>query len=177
MNRIGLPQRYSVVSRRSVLVLVICLSILACLLAVSHELAITRLRVSEGKIAMASATVRPYVVISHPVEDWERDLYNRFKAERLAPWQLGNELSKMWGISLRDVDVDAWRERMDVDASSLELFGVWFWVPSAGILRSFYRAYGEYVILLGASAYVAYYAYLKPLLGQRGVGARGETHK
>ena len=172
-----MSQRSRTVSRRSVLVLVLCLSILVCLLAVSHGLAVTRLKVSEDKIAMASPTVRPYVVISHPVEDWERDLYDRFKTEKSAPGQLGNELSKIWGTSLKDVDVDAWRERMDVDVNSLELFGVWFWIPGAGVLRSFDRAYGEYTILLGASACVAYYAYLKPLLRQRGVSARGETHK
>jgi len=165
------------ISRKLTLVLILCLSMLVCLLTVSHGLAVTKLKVSEGQIARASPWVRSYVVMSHPVEDWERDLYDRFKAGGLSVPQLGYELSMMWRISLEERDVEAWRERMAVDSCSLELFGFWFYVPGLGSLRSLYRAYGEYTVLLGASAFVAYYAYLKPLLRRRGVGSHGETPK
>jgi hypothetical protein len=105
--------------------------------------------------------------MSHPVEDWERDLYDRFRVERLTPGQLGDELSRVWGASVGSVDVDAWCERMAIDSSTWELFGIWFYVPGAGSLKGFYRAYGEHTILFGISAYVAWYAYLKPLFRRR----------
>jgi len=159
------------ISRKSAFVSILCLGVLACLLVVSHDMAVSQLEASEGQIGRASPWVRTYVVMSHPVEDWERDLYDRSRVEGLTPSQLGNELSKAWGTSVREVDVEAWRERMVVDASSLELSGLWFYVPGVGLLRGLYRAYGEYTILLGASVYVAYYAYLKPMLGRH----RGKT--
>jgi len=132
-----------------------------CLLIISHELAVTQLRECDAQIAKASPWVRPYLVMSSPVEDWERNLY---ETRALSQTQLGDELSKRLEVSFEARDIGAWSERMKADACLLELFGLWFYVPNVGLFRSLYRIYGEYAILVGASVYATYHAYLKHLL-------------
>jgi len=157
-----------ILTRKRLVVLGASLAVLV-LLVVSHGLAIAQLEESEGGIARASPWVRPYLVMSHPVEDWERDLYDQFKVEdvrtthALASARVGDELARRWGVCLLKGDIELWCERMSFDANLQELFGFWFYVPNVGLLRSLNRAYGEYSIILAVGV-CAYFAYLRPLL-------------
>jgi len=137
-----------VLRSRKLLATALGIIVTVCLLLALNSGGRAILQQNLADISGASPEVKPYVDLSYQVMPWERDLYERL--DRLTRQDLGLELSKEWGASVREADVTAWIAKMRIYTNFLDVFGFLFYFPTPMWFRVAWDLYGEISLILTA---------------------------